>query len=290
MSILENVLKKPGFFNRIVDAPQKSPLDEVLLERILERMWKEQSIRILDYQDIGVDVNNGEVLLSGHVSKSLNKYLAEECAKKVERIRSVRNNIIVDDDLRVMVAHALAADPHTRPYDIHVGCHHGWINLTGAVPDDDVRSRIEWVVSGVPYVRGVIGLPRIVNEAMGIVRRRIQPEVGSEVIGKDGLVGVVSKVVINPRGRLVSHLLIQKFEIQQGTRVAREFSIPIDNVASSRLGTIWLDRNLGIDRLNLADPKQYSVPSDDWIPPFPYKHGQVFWRIEFDSTYREKSK
>lgn len=115
MSILENVLKKPGFFNRIVDAPQKSPLDEVLLERILERMWKEQSIRILDYQDIGVDVNNGEVLLSGHVSKSLNKYLAEECAKKVEGIRSVRNDIIVDDDLRVLVAHALAADPHTRP-------------------------------------------------------------------------------------------------------------------------------------------------------------------------------
>lgn len=288
MFAMEHVLRQPGFVNRIADISRKSPKDEDLRERVLESIWKEQSIRVLDFNNIHVDVTNGEVILSGHVSKSLNKYLAEECAKKVAGVKGVRNEIILDEDLKVMVAHALGTDPRTRPYVINVGCHHGWITLTGVVPDDKVCAAVEEVAGSVPFVRGVIGLPRVATEETGKVIRSIQPEIGSEVIDKEGITGVVSKVIINPRNRLVSHILIERFETFQGARMTREYIIPTEDVDSDRAGSIWLKQHLSLERLIPVDSRQYSAPPEDWRPPFPYKVEQVLWGSEYHPASRGK--
>lgn len=277
MLAMENVIRQSGFVNKIAKTSRISPQDEDLREKVLESIWKEQSIRVLDFNDIRVEAVKGEVTLSGHVSKSLNKYLAEECARKVNGVKCVRNEIIIDEDLRVMVARALGSDQRTRPYVINVGCHHGWINLTGVVPDNEVCTAVEEVAGSVPYVRGVIGLPRVVGEDTGKIMRRMQPEIGSEVIDKDGITGVVSKVIINPRNRLVSHIIIEKNEIIQGTRISREYIVPIDDVDSVRAGSTWLKQNLSLDRLHPADAKQFSAPAKDWRAPFPYKLDQVLW-------------
>lgn len=277
MFAMGNVIRQSGIVKRIAKTSRISPQDEDLREKVLESIWKEQSIRVLDFNDIRVEAVNGEVTLSGHVSKSLNKYLAEECTRKVDGVKSVRNEIIIDEDLRVMVAHALGSDQRTRPYVINVGCHHGWIHLTGVVPDSEVCTTIEEVAGGVPFVRGVIGLPRVTTEERGKIIQGLQPEIGSEVIDKDGITGVVSKVIINPRNRLVSHIIIEKNEIIQGTRISREYIVPIDDVDSVRAGSTWLKQNLSLDRLHPADTRQYSAPAKDWRAPFPYKLDQVLW-------------
>jgi sporulation protein YlmC with PRC-barrel domain len=118
--------------------------------------------------------------------------------------------------------------------------------------------------------------------------RRIQPEIGSEVIDKDGITGVVSKVILNPRNRLVSHLLIDKYEIIQGTRIKRELIVPIEDVDSARAGSIWLKQHLSIDRLLPADASQFSSPPEGWRPPFPYKLDQVLWMREFYPSSQDK--
>ncbi len=277
MLAMENVIRRSGIVNKITKTSRISPHDEDLREKVMESIWKEQSIRVLDFNDIQVEAVNGEVTLYGHVSKSLNKYLAEECARKVDGVKSFRNEIIIDEDLRVMVARALGNDQRTRPYVINVGCQHGWINLTGVVPDNEVCTAVEEIAGSVPYVRGVIGLPRVAGEDTGKLMRRMQPEIGSEIIDKDGITGVVSKVIINPRNKLVSHIIIEKNEIIQGTRISREYIVPIDDVDSVRAGSTWLKQNLSLDRLHPADPRQFSAPAKDWRAPFPYKLDQVLW-------------
>lgn len=277
MTAFEHLLQKPGLFERIVRNLPDDLSDEVLRDRILDLIWQEPSVRVLDYNDIQVEVREQMVYLSGHVSKSLNKYLVEEGAKKVKGVREVRNDIIIDDDLKVMVAQALAKDPRTRACEINVGCQHGWINLTGEVPDIGVCSAVEEVAASVPFVRGVIGLPRVIPEESGKIRERLQPQIGAEVIGEDEIVGKVSKVIIDPRNRLVSHILVMKPETLQGTRVTREYIIPMDDVDFIRAGTIWLKQNKNVIRSYSAESDLFSSPPEEWQPPFPYKRNQVLW-------------
>lgn len=110
---------------------------------------------------IDVRTNEGIVTLSGSVDNLLAKDRAERIAETIRGVRSVVNTIEVDplprsdDEIRLDVAAALAADPATDLYEIEVAVDGGKVTLKGTVESWREKDLAERVAKG---VRGVIGL------------------------------------------------------------------------------------------------------------------------------------
>jgi hypothetical protein len=123
-------------------------------------------------------------------------------------VAAVQNKLVSDSDLISEVAQALAKDKRTRPYILRVGSFHGWVSLNGEVPTQEAQSVSEEITGRVSSVRGVISLPSLPGESAGPQRRAVQPLIGAKVYGEKGPTGVMTEVVLNPRSRLASHVVI----------------------------------------------------------------------------------
>lgn len=128
--------------------------DNAILDDIWNALWRIDTVRSLDIHDIAVEVNQGTVVLSGHVAKDYHIQLIEDCITEVARGLPVKNELVPDSRLTIEVAQALAQDKRTRPHIIYVNCFHGWVHLGGIVPTMEVQSTAEEVAARNPYVRG----------------------------------------------------------------------------------------------------------------------------------------
>ena len=116
---------------------------------------------------VTVETKNGVVTLRGKVGSADEKKAAEEVAKSVEGVTSVKNSLQVvaaserkavdakDEDLTKSVKDRLKKDARLKGSDVEVRADKGVVTLTGEVKDLGARARASEVARGVPGVRSV---------------------------------------------------------------------------------------------------------------------------------------
>lgn len=252
---------------------------------ILTEVWtalhKDDLIRKLDRNSIRVEVQNDEVRLRGYVAYRHQLHQIEDALTAMPLLPYVHTKLVADSDLAISVAHTLGADPRTHPYIIHVGCFSGWVHLNGEVPTLEERMVVEEVAASDPHVRGIITLPRVSGERSGKVNRALQPPIHSRMHAVDGLVGTVSKVVINPRNRLVSHIVVNTLFEDSGHQVKGELVVPAKVIDLVSEGGVFLTekRCVFAKRPNFSQI-EFPLAPIEWHPPFPYTTGTVHWHKE----------
>lgn len=226
-----------------------------------------------------VTVTDGVVTLDGHVSSRLRAEHIEAAVATVPGVQAVRNRLICDDELETQVAQALGADPRTRAWPIAVHARHGVVTLSGRVPEAAVAEAATAVAAALPAVRAVVN--RI--EAPGFVpddTPLIEPLPGQEVYADDGPVGVVHRVVIDPRTRRVCGIVVRTGRTQALPGLARkepeEVLIPARQIRTVTDAAVLA---FGGRAALLTTPAATAVvpAAPGWQPPFPYRPDEVVW-------------
>jgi len=254
--------------------------DEDVRADVWTRLWQDPTTRALERSALEVEVRHAEVFLSGHVTTVTHRRQMAELARGVRGVKAVHNLLVADPDLVTDVAQALAADARTRPYIILVGAFHGWIHLGGEVPDDETRAAVEQVAARVARVRGVLALPHLPQARIHPIEngRPLQPHLGEAVYAQDGPAGRVTQVVISPRNRLVSQIVIGgNLEVNRQP-MRGQWIVPIGALARVNEGGVFLSETLGVLTTRPAfDEAAFPLAPADWPPPFPYAGGTVRW-------------
>ncbi len=106
---------------------------------------------------VEIDARNGTVTLSGVARSRSAKETAGRIAQSVKGASTVDNRLVVDPDVELAIAQALAADPHTRAAfpGILVGVVFGVAYLKGTVPTTEMKAAAEEIARKIPGVRTV---------------------------------------------------------------------------------------------------------------------------------------
>lgn len=254
--------------------------DEEILEDILQAVRKEETIRVIDSHDISVEVESGQVCLSGHISKDTNHQRIEEIAWSTAGVAAVHNHLVTDHDLSIQVAQALGEDKHTCPFVLLVFCFHGWVELGGTVPNQAIQRAAEAAAASVPAVRGVILLPDILSEPAAAGQDAVQPGIGVRVYGAEETQGTVYQVVIRPQNRLVSHAIVRVLDKQtsDGRQAWGDYLVPVEALQVVDAGGIFLRQETNvIHQFPVFNPAHYPFAPLTWQPPYPYAVGCVRW-------------
>ena len=124
-------------------------------------------------RDINVESKDGMVMLRGKVDTDEAKTAAEETAKLIDGVKSVKNELQVvppskrevvdekDDIITKNVKQHLAKDARLKDTDIGVKTNAGVVSLTGEVPDLTTSAKASWTawkVSGVKSVKNDLNI------------------------------------------------------------------------------------------------------------------------------------
>ena len=107
-------------------------------------------------------------------------------------------------------------------------------------------------------------------------RRAYQPEIGWSVY-REGGVGSVEEVIIDPCSRLVTHLVVVENRPGYEHQEPREVLLPLDLIDFTREGAVWLKAGVDYRDYPGFDPGEYPLAPGGWRPPFPYDIGTVRW-------------
>jgi hyperosmotically inducible periplasmic protein len=117
--------------------------------------------------EVKVETKNAVVTLRGKVATDDEKRAAEDVAKGVDGVTSVKNQLQVvpasarkavdakDDDLKKTVKTRIDREARLKGSDIQVRADNGVVTLTGDVKDIVARARASEVARGVPGVKAV---------------------------------------------------------------------------------------------------------------------------------------
>ncbi|NLG74177.1 MAG: BON domain-containing protein [Chloroflexi bacterium] len=268
-----------------VDPEVVSRPDEAIKDEINERLWRERMVRWLDINQFIVEVKDGEALIYGHISAENNYALIEKIVREVPGVKAVQNNLVIDRDLVVEVSGALYRDERTRPLIIPVSARHGWITLGGSVPNRDLQCAVEEVAASVPSVRGVTALPYITGEKPFPARRALQPAPGATVYLNNNFAGIVRSVVISPRSRMVTHMIVDTARSVNDSSapvvVVPVEKIEVTSAGGVRDGNIFIeDRSPELRTYPVYKEKDYIQPPAGWQPPFPYTRDEILWSVQ----------
>jgi osmotically-inducible protein OsmY len=264
----------------VVEVHNHLRTDDGILADIWDALWKVDTFRSLDLGSLSIEVKGGEVYLDGHLAQEYNRPLIERIVRSVAGVVAVHSHLVLDRELIIRVAQALANDEGTRPYILPVDSFHGWIHIGGEVPTCELQHVVEKIVEGVPGVRGVTILPRIAGENPTIPLRPAQPRIGAVVYGKDGEIGIVTQVVIQPDNWLVTHVVVRSKELTDGNLVARETVIPLEASDLVKNESIILQRNRpSFKAFPAFDPDEFPLAPFTWQAPYPYTAGEVRWSL-----------
>lgn len=137
--------------------------DYALRQDILDQLDFEPSI---DANDIGVTVEDGLVVLSGHVANYQQKLAAERIVSRIRGVRGLAIEIEVragapgtaDDEIAKRALNTLMWSTLVPPDKVRVKVQHGWITLSGALDWHYQRSGAETALLGLKGVRGITNL------------------------------------------------------------------------------------------------------------------------------------
>ncbi len=252
--------------------------NDAIEAEIWDALWKVDTFRTLDLGSLSIKVRDGEVFLDGNLAQENNRPLIESIVCSTAGVVAVHSHLVIDRELVIQVAQALARDERTCPYILPVDAYHGWIHIRGEVPTGELQHAAEIIAGSVPGVRGVTILPRITGASPVIPHRSLQPRIGAIVYGKDGEVGIVIQVVIQPDNRLVTHVVVRFHQLIDGMLAAREAVIPLEASDLVENDSIVLRRNApSFSAFPPFDPHEFPLAPIAWQAPFPYTAGDVRW-------------
>ncbi|MEA2586935.1 MAG: hypothetical protein QOF33_5020 [Thermomicrobiales bacterium] len=136
--------------------------DADILRDVLSELDRDPEV---DATEVGVEVDDGVVTLSGWVESDLKRAAAERAALRVKGVRAVANDILVkgvttrtDADVAKAVADALASNSVVPADRIAVAVDNGRVTLQGEVDRDYQRQ------AAVNTVREVVGVREVVDQ------------------------------------------------------------------------------------------------------------------------------
>jgi osmotically-inducible protein OsmY len=132
----------------IADAELEDAVNNAILRYGTLRVWGHA---------MSVEANQGVITLSGHVRTRVSKTTVESVVRQVSGVRDVKNELIVDTDLEIAVAQALANDPRSVKGfpGILVGSGFGEVFLKGAVASPEIKAAAGEIAARVAGVRTV---------------------------------------------------------------------------------------------------------------------------------------
>ena len=135
-------------------------------------LWTDKVLRDMDYHQIDVHVNDGVVVLSGHVVNSMSQWRAEKAVEEIPGVFRVRNHLISDDALIFEVEKALSPLDHTQRRQLFTKVENGVVALFGEVSSPHVRDQAEQCIANLPWVRAVLNDIRITGTAQKVDYQR----------------------------------------------------------------------------------------------------------------------
>jgi hyperosmotically inducible protein len=117
--------------------------------------------------ELNVETRQGAVMIRGKVDSDAAKQAAEEIAKGIEGVKTVKNELQVvapskreatddkDDAITARVDKQIAQDSHLRKAGIHAQTNAGVVSLTGEVQDLMTSAEASWAAWQVPGVKAV---------------------------------------------------------------------------------------------------------------------------------------
>jgi osmotically-inducible protein OsmY len=276
---------QPGDKERMILLQTKRNLPVYSDAGILAEIWKaarqHDGIRALDIDSFSVAVKDGVVSLRGHLSRKSHRELIEEIVCSLPGVNAVRNDLVVDSELTIQVAENLSQDERTRSFIFPVGSAHGWVRLGGVVPRRELQMTAERIAAQVPFVRGVLSRPRLVGKNPETERRPIQPQIQARVFDYNRQEGAVTQVVIQPRDRLVTHVVVSASGFHAGKFLFYEYLVPVEAMEVVNQESIFLKRNgPPLDAFPAFEASEYPRVPSDWQPPYPYTAETVRWLCE----------
>ncbi len=146
----------------------------------MEDSWMTAKTKIALFADarvkgrqVNVETKNGLVMIRGKVDSEEAKNAAEEIAKLIDGVKSVKNELQVvhpskreaveykDEDITARVKKDIKKDKRLKSADIDVMTNDGVVSLTGEAPDLLTSAQASWTawkVHGVKYVKNDLTL------------------------------------------------------------------------------------------------------------------------------------
>ena len=141
--------------------------DEEIQRKVLDELrWDPE----VDPTDVGVEVDDGVVTLTGTVDSYPVKHAAERAAHRILGVKAVANDIQIklpfdktrtDTDIATAAAHALEWDTQVPFERINLTVRNGWVTLDGEVDWAYQKEVAERAVRNLTGVRGVTNLLHI---------------------------------------------------------------------------------------------------------------------------------
>jgi osmotically-inducible protein OsmY/sporulation protein YlmC with PRC-barrel domain len=262
--------------------------DRAIAIDVDQALRDDEVVRRLDYRSIDVTVGAGVVLLQGHATTPVSRAGAERAAQNVRGVLAVRNQIVTDGAIQLAVAQALASDERTCGHRLYFHVQRGVVSVSGEVSSAAARTAVEAVAGSVPQVRAVINYVEAADGAGGAEdQRALFPRIGQEVYTAATRLGQVERVIIHPRHRRVTALIVQGWmadtqgaaaesAIDPPPRRERRLVIPISAVQDLTASVVLLHiSDDAAARQADLDPAAYAPPAADWQPPYPYARAEV---------------
>jgi len=265
--------------------------DFTLAAEVENALWADEILRETDYNEMDVTVENGVVILRGHVVTPSNRYRAENAARSVSGVLGIENRLVVDDDLVINVAQTLGTDKRTCLENVLVGAQSGVIILNGEVASASIREAAEEVAASDPQVRGVVNYLRAPQVVVDPEKQQVlQPPIGREVYATDMFLGRVERVIINLHNRRVTafvtsgnftELLLHTDEhtlLDENPRRERHIVVPVCALVYETDSSVLL----AISAAEAAqyrdfNPANFVSPPESWQAPYPYHWEDVLF-------------
>jgi hypothetical protein len=262
--------------------PQERP-DPILVIEVQRGLRAERILHRVAIENIHVSAQSGFITLDGYVPDSRQKTRAEKAALKIPGVLRVENGLVVDEDLALAAAGALAQIPDSPAERIFVGAQNGFITLTGEVASAASRVAAEERAGSVPEIRGVLNRIQVANLQFP-EPRAIQPRIGARVHGRNVISGHVEHVIVNPVNRLVEAIVADglcpeprkektHWFLGDSALVRRKVVIPVHNIQHQTKNAVFLENQ--VPRFEDFNPASFTGPDATWHPPYPYHRNQV---------------
>jgi len=279
--------------------PRIDEKDAALEDTIRHALWMDTVLRGTDLDDMEIHVRDGIAYLSGYLTSVSNRKRVEKALKSVEGLLSIRSELIVDDQITFEVAASLAELEHQHKCKFFTGVSHGVVALNGDVNNLDVREMAGQAAARHPLVRGVLNYISVPGLDQNPEEHRfMQPTIGTEVNFRDGAIGTVEQVVINPHNRLVVAAVI-KGHLNDNPQSAKEpirsgsglVVIPMDAMGNLTNNSGFLTiRSTDFEKYQEYNADDFITPWADWVPPYPYCPKDILFPAEYRQPGRVEGK
>jgi osmotically-inducible protein OsmY len=270
--------------------PEYSP-DFALADEVNNAIWNDEILRVTDYKDIEITVENGIVFLRGHVNTSMNRTRAEYAARLIHGMLGIENHLVVDGDMAIEVAQVLGNDERTQLESVTVSAQNEVIILNGQVASAAIRQAAEELAASVPQVRGVVNNLRAPNVVIDPQEEQVlDPPIRGEVYATDMFLGLVERIIINPHNCRVTALIVHgdfpdlehvadRNVLDKNTQQERWVVVPtlLERYETDNSIQLNISGNEAA-RYHDFNPADFVSPPDEgWEPPYPYHWSNVLF-------------